>query len=104
MRAGLHVILHILVPGLVARFGYSANRLHAFLWMMGGMIIDVDHFFATPMYDPDRCSVGFHPLHTVWVMPIYIGLCIPKKTRPLGIGLCIHIVLDLFDCAWMTWF
>jgi hypothetical protein len=32
---------------------------------------------------------------------VYAGLCVPKKTRLVGIGLMIHIVLDAIDCWWM---
>ena len=102
MRAAFHILLHFLVPALVARFGYKTHRLKVWLWLLAGMLIDVDHFFAVPMYDPNRCSVGFHPLHAFPVIPLYVGLCFFKKTRPLGLGLCIHLALDALDCAWMT--
>ena len=46
----------------------------------------------------------FHPLHLYQVMPIYILLCLPVRTRGLGIGLCIHMVLDTLDCWMMTRF
>jgi len=71
------------------------------LWMIAGIAIDLDHLFANPLYDPDRCSIGFHPLHLYEIMPLYVALCFFKKTRTLGIGLTIHMVLDMMDCVWM---
>jgi len=66
--------------------------------MVATMLIDVDHVFASPIYDPGRCSIGFHPLHRVWFIAIYIILSIVPKTRIIGIGLVTHIALDSIDC------
>jgi len=62
------------------------------------MLVDVDHLLASPIYDPGRCSIGFHPLHTILPIIIYAGLCLLPKTRWLGIGLMIHMSLDGIDC------
>jgi len=66
--------------------------------MMATMIVDIDHLLATPIYDPQRCSIGFHPLHTLPAILAYIALIIPPKTRLIGLGLVIHMVLDSTDC------
>ena len=99
----MHMILHFLVPLIVSLLFFRADSdkkawLKAYLLMMAGMLIDIDHLFANPIYDPMRCSIGFHPLHTFIPILIYIGLCLFKLTRWLGIGLMIHIVLDSIDC------
>ena len=75
--------------------------------MQAGMLIDIDHLLATPIYDPQRCSVGFHPLHTVFPIILYFALTSFKRTRLLGLGLVIHIALDSMDCkvtngVWFT--
>jgi hypothetical protein len=101
IRPVLHIFLHFFIPGLVARVGFKKNRFKIWLWMIATIAIDLDHFFATPLYDPNRCSIGFHPLHLYEVMPLYLGLTLLKKTRPLGLGLCIHMLLDMLDCQWM---
>lgn len=69
--------------------------------MMLGMIIDLDHLFANPIYDPDRCSIEAHFMHQWFWWPVYAGMTVPKATRWFGIGLCIHIILDIADCWWM---
>ncbi len=62
------------------------------------MLVDLDHLLASPVYDSARCSIGFHPLHTVFPIGIYCLLCGFSKTRYLGIGLVIHMLLDSLDC------
>ena len=66
--------------------------------MMSTMLIDIDHLLADPIYDPMRCSIGFHPLHTWLPISLYVLALAHPKTRLLGIGLCIHILLDAADC------
>ncbi len=66
--------------------------------LMLTMLVDLDHLLATPIYDPLRCSIGFHPLHTWFPIIIYVGFCFHSKTRLVGIGLVIHMVLDSIDC------
>lgn len=70
--------------------------------MVLSLVVDLDHLLATPIFDPNRCSIGFHPLHTYWVMPLYLGLWAVPKTRLVGLGLVIHMVLDGIDCVWMS--
>ena len=94
----LHIALHFLVPLGVAATCYTRKWLKAFGLLLFGLFIDVDHLLADPVYDPERCSIGFHPLHTYWVMPVYVALLFHPKTRLVGIGLCIHIILDGLDC------
>lgn len=69
--------------------------------MLATMLVDLDHLFAEPMFDPGRCSIGFHPLHSWYVQPIYVALLFHRKTRIVGIGLCLHMLTDLLDCWWM---
>ena len=66
--------------------------------MILGMLIDLDHLLATPIFAPNRCSINFHPLHSYYAIAIYILLLIPKKTRLIGLGLVIHILADSVDC------
>lgn len=66
--------------------------------MILGMLIDLDHLLATPIFSPNRCSINFHPLHSYYAIAIYFILLIPKKTRLIGLGLVIHILADTVDC------
>lgn len=101
-RSSIHLILHVLVPFLVAQF--SSKPKLAFLILVATMLVDLDHLLANPLYDPNRCSIGFHPLHTIYVQPLYVLMCFYPKTKWIGIGLLIHMGLDLLDCFWMKSF
>ena len=89
----------MLVPLAVAGTLYLKRWLRAFGLLMLGMAIDADHLLADPVYDPDRCSIGFHPLHTPIPIALYGLLLVHPKTRLVGIGLYIHILLDMGDCV-----
>ncbi|MFT7654488.1 MAG: hypothetical protein ACI9ON_002299 [Limisphaerales bacterium] len=93
-----HIALHFLVPLGIAAGLYRSKFWVAYASLLVGLLIDVDHLLAEPIYEAGRCSVGFHPLHTMIPMIIYIGLLLYPKTRLVGIGLCIHILLDAIDC------
>ena len=96
----LHIAAHLLVPLLVALIFFRPHWQSSYLIMLLGWVIDVDHLLADPIYDPLRCSVGFHPLHSYWAISGYTLLLCFRKTRLLGLGLMIHIVLDAFDCIY----
>ena len=86
------------MPLLLSLAIWRSRWWQTYLIMMMGMLIDVDHLLANPVYDPDRCSIGFHPLHTLLPIAIYVVMLWPKQTRVIGAGLCIHILLDAADC------
>ncbi len=97
----VHYNLHFLLPLIVAWFFYRTYWLKAYFIMIATMVIDLDHLLANPIFDPSRCSINFHPLHTYYAMVLYVLLLFPKKTRLIGIGLVIHIIADTADCALM---
>lgn len=69
--------------------------------MVLAILIDLDHLLATPIFDSNRCSINYHPLHTYYAMVVYMLLLFPKKTRLVGLGLVIHIIADSADCYMM---
>lgn len=105
MRAPFHIVLHFLLPALVVLFLPKGRRFGAWLVLVSTMAVDLDHLLADPIYDPDRCSIGFHPLHTWPAITAYVlALILPKippKVRLAALGLCLHMGLDLLDCWWM---
>jgi hypothetical protein len=86
------------VPAGVTATFFRKHWQKAYLFMVSAMLIDIDHVLADPIFDPNRCSIGYHPLHEPVVIPVYILLMIFPKTRYLGIGLIIHLILDSADC------
>lgn len=93
-----HLFLHVVVPLVVAALFFRPDFRRASLLMLAGILIDADHVLADPIVDPDRCSVGYHLLHSYWLILLYSALAIMPKTRLIGLGLVIHIVLDWLDC------
>ena len=96
-----HLVLHFAIPVAVALTFFRAQWVRASLVMIATMLVDLDHLLATPLYDPNRCSIGFHPLHTAPAIVVYALLVYPRATRLIGIGLLIHIGLDGIDCGVM---
>ena len=76
LRAIIHYGLHFLSPLLFAQFFKREHRIKAFWIMLATMVVDIDHLLATPMFNPYRCSVGFHPLHSYFMVCIYALLCV----------------------------
>ncbi len=66
--------------------------------MIATMAVDLDHLLANPIYDPNRCSVGFHPLHSYIAICAYVVLLFFPRIRIIAIGLLIHMALDYADC------
>ena len=98
IRPLLHIALHILAPLAVAVIFFRRRWCRAWLIMLAGWLIDVDHLLADPVYDPGRCSVSTHILHRWPAQILYLLLAIVPKTRLVGLGLVIHILLDALDC------
>lgn len=72
--------------------------------MVATMAVDLDHLLANPVFDPDRCSLGFHPLHSLAAIGAYLLLAIVPTSpwlRLVGIGLLIHMGVDGTDCLLM---
>jgi len=98
----IHVLLHFLVPLIVACVLFNKQWRKAVLIMWLTMLVDLDHLLATPIYDPTRCSIGFHPLHQPILIGVYVVLLFFPKTRLIAVGLVIHMVLDALDCQFMN--
>jgi Family of unknown function (DUF6122) len=111
----VHLLLHFVVPLAVALGFYRDMWLRAVLVLTATMLVDLDHLLASPIYDPMRCSIGFHPLHTIPAIVIYVlAFALPmvlgrraeegqigpaaRVVHLVGLGLLIHMALDAGDC------
>jgi len=97
----LHILLHLAIPLLVAIWFFPEKKWLVFLIMASTMLVDLDHLLASPVYDPTRCSIGFHPLHGYIPIGFYGLMLLHKNTRIVGLGLSIHMSLDVIDCIVM---
>lgn len=96
-----HYSQHLIFPALIACVFFKDNWKKAYLILLATMLVDLDHLFANPIFDPDRCSVGFHFLHSYVAIVCYALLLFFKKFRIVAIGLLFHMLTDLIDCFWM---
>ncbi|WP_073099689.1 DUF6122 family protein [Leeuwenhoekiella marinoflava] len=96
----VHYSLHLLAPGLIAWVFFRENWLKAWLIMLLTMLVDLDHLLATPIFDPERCSINFHPLHSYWAIGAYFALFFVPKLRVVAVGLLFHMLTDFIDCQW----
>ncbi len=80
----VHLALHAAVPGVVAVLAFRPRWRAAWGWMLATMIVDVDHLLADPIYDPERCSIGFHPLHSWPAIGVYAALLLVSFVRLRG--------------------
>lgn len=100
----IHLMLHFLLPAGVALRWYSDRFRTAWAIMAATMIVDLDHLLADPIFDADRCSIGFHPLHSVAAVGGYLLLVVAPTSwwlRLIGIGLLVHMGVDGVDCLTM---
>jgi len=96
----IHYSLHLLFPGLLAYLLFRDNWKRAWLVMIATMIVDLDHLLAEPIFDPGRCSIEYHVLHSYWAIACYFVLLIFPKMRIVALGLLFHMLTDTIDC-WM---
>ncbi len=100
----IHLFLHLLIPAGVAVYWYSNRFWSAWGIMIATMAVDLDHLLANPVFDPNRCSIGFHPLHSFAAVGGYLLLAFVPASQWLrlaGIGLLIHMGVDGAECLRM---
>lgn len=99
MQTVIHYFLHFIAPFVIAFLFFRSDWKKVYLILLATMIIDIDHLLASPVFQADRCSIGFHPLHSYYIMPIYVALLFFKTPiKIFGIGLILHLFTDSLDC------
>ena len=95
----IHYSLHFIFPLLIAFVFFRKDWKKVYLIMLLTMIVDLDHLIANPIFQADRCSINFHPLHTYYAIAAYIILIFFRKPlNIIGIGLLLHMLTDYIDC------
>lgn len=94
----VHYGLHFIFPLLIAYLFFKHNWKKVYLIFIATMLVDLDHLLATPIFDPNRCSIGFHPLHSYLAIAIYFLGSFFKQTQIISIGLLLHMLADYVDC------
>lgn len=111
----IHIILHFVLPLFTALVFYRQRWRSVTIILIATMLVDLDHLLADQIYDPERCSIGYHPPHTLpaiimytllFLLPFLLRL-INKSEKEhhafhiihlIGLGLLIHMALDWIDC------
>jgi hypothetical protein len=97
----LHYFLHLGFPLLIAFVFFRQNWKRAYLILLATMLVDLDHLLASPIFQANRCSINFHPLHTYYAMILYVFLLFRGKPyQIIGVGLLFHMLTDFIDCLW----
>ncbi|SDS21264.1 hypothetical protein SAMN05216503_2340 [Polaribacter sp. KT25b] len=94
----IHYFLHFLAPLLISYFFFRDNWKKVYLIFLLSMLVDLDHLLANPIFEKNRCSINFHPLHSYIAIAIYFLGLFFKKTRILAIALLLHMLTDFIDC------
>ena len=97
-RTIVHMILHFLVPFMVAKTAWKGNWLFPFIIMALTIAVDFDHLLADPIFDPNRCGLGFHPLHSWPAIAVYLVAIFSPRLRIVTLGLLIH--MELIVCGY----
>ena len=100
----LHYGAHWIGPFLIAALVWREHWIRAGLVIASANLIDLDHLLADPIFDPNRCSVGFHLLHGWEAALIYAALLLVPRwwAKALGTGALWHLIVDAGDCMAMT--
>jgi hypothetical protein len=96
----VHYSLHFAFPAVLALVFFPVMWQTAYLIMLATMLIDGDHLLATPIFDPLRCSVGYHPLHSFYAIPVYALMLLLPATQIVAVGVLFHLFTDTVDCLW----
>jgi len=105
LQTFIHYFLHFIAIGAIAYWYDKKNWKRNWLMLMATMLVDIDHVFADPFFDPDRCGINYHPLHTSYAIIVYVlGAAFVKHKilRLIFIGLLFHMITDGIDCLWMS--
>lgn len=103
VRMVVHYGLHFVFPGFLAWMLFRKHWKTAWWIMIATMAVDLDHLLADPIFVPDRCSIGFHPLHSYYAIAVYVLLLlVPNKyVKMIAVGLLLHMATDFQDCFWV---
>ena len=96
----IHYSSHFIAPLFFAKIFFKDNWKEAFIIMLLTMLIDLDHLLASPIFDSNRCSIGYHPLHTVYAAVFYFLLLFNPswKLKAVSVGCLWHLSTDYIDC------
>ena len=105
VREIIHYFLHLVFPIIIAKIFFKNNWKHAYFLLLATMLVDLDHVFANPIFDPNRNSVGFHLLHSYPMIALYFlgSIFLKGSYKIIAVGLLFHMFTDLQDFYLWRW-
>ena len=99
LREIVHYFLHLIFPVFVARIFFIDKWQKTYFLLLATMLVDVDHLWAVPIFDPNRGSIGFHTLHTYPMVALYFlgAIFLKGNYRIIALGLVLHMITDFQD-------
>jgi len=99
----IHALLNIILVYAIVNYEKYVlkkkyNLKNIILLVFSSHLIDLDHLFSQPIYDPARCSINSHFLHGWYMFPISLIGIIWSKYRYLFLAILFHLLLDFVDC------
>ncbi|MEZ4805186.1 MAG: DUF6122 family protein [Bacteroidia bacterium] len=102
MQSFIHYFLHLVFPLLIAYLFFRKDWKKVYLILLATMLVDLDHLVANPIFQENRCSINFHPLHTYYAIAVYVLLLFFRRPfNIIGLGLILHMLTDFLDCLIM---
>lgn len=99
MQSFIHYFLHFGFPLILAVVFFKKEWRYVYFIFIATMLVDLDHLLASPIFQENRCSINYHPLHSYYAFVVYLGLLFFRKPFNLiGLGLIFHLLTDLIDC------
>lgn len=99
MQFFIHYFLHLVFPLFIAFVFFRKEWKKAYLIFLGTLLVDIDHLLADPIFQANRCSIGFHPFHSFYAIAGYfILLFLNRPYKIIGVGLLFHMLTDFIDC------
>ena len=102
MQSIIHYSLHLVFPFFIAFVFFKDDWKKVYLIFLATMLVDLDHLLANAIFQVDRCSINFHPLHSYYAIAVYFVLVFFRRPfNIIGIGLLFHMFTDFIDCLMM---
>lgn len=118
----IHYSGHFILPafiiiGLQKGLKIQTPKRYSIFFVLMGNLIDLDHLFATPIFQNNRCSIDFHWLHlkeffyiyfVLFILCLFFLKIIQSSSNILFysaaffLGAWIHLFIDWQDCQWMS--
>ncbi|MCH8535983.1 MAG: DUF6122 family protein [Flavobacteriaceae bacterium] len=97
----LHYFLHFFAIIAIAYCYQPKQWKLNYLILLATMLVDLDHLWASPIFDPNRCSIGTHTFHTPLFISVYVTTLVVVQNyhvKLIALGLVFHMITDAIDC------